>query len=124
VEEIMEAVPYEIHEEDVDEVLNAYDPEWPEDDRREARQHVMRHVRDLDEIVRSAPEEETANAHSEAFRAGSIGDRPGDREFDRREMALAAIEDLLIRDRFIELDTDESRVFPVIGEPDSERDDG
>src|SRR5688572_28859198 len=124
MEKIMEAVPYEFHEDDVDQVLNAYDPDWPEDDRREARQHVMRHVQELDEIVRSAPEEETSNARGDAFRAGSIGDRPGDRESDRREMALAAIEDLLIRDRFIELDTGESRVFPVIGHQDSERDDG
>jgi hypothetical protein len=119
----MDAVPYEIRPEDVDEVLNAYDMSWPEEERNEARRHVMRHVTELDEMVRSVPEEETGNARSRDNRAGFLGDRAGDREGSRREMALAAIEDLLIRDRFIELASDESRVFPATTDQDTERDD-
>ena len=119
----MEPVPYEIREEDIDEVLSAYegagDGEWPEDRRREARAHVMRSVKDLDDAVRTAPEERRRSAG----RTGSIGDRPGDNSPERREMALAAIEDLLIRDGFIELSDGETRAFPVAVERDSERND-
>jgi hypothetical protein len=131
----MEPVPYEIREEDVDEVLDAYEPVggggWPEATRQEIRQHVMSNVLDLDDVVRSAaeaPVEETAAGAAgavggPAHRAGEAGERPGDRAPARRDAALAAIEDLLIRDGYIDLDPDEARVFPVTGEQDTERDD-
>ncbi len=121
----MEPVPYEIREEDVDEVLNAYEPmgggDWPEDTRREARRHVMRSVVDLDEIVRSVPEDDPTVTEGLPGPAGAIAEHPGDAAPARREMALAAIEDLLIRDGFIELDPDETRVFPATTTHDTER---
>jgi hypothetical protein len=123
----MDAVPYEIRDEDVDEVLEAYEPvgggEWPEDARREVREHVMRHVLDLGETVRSASEDPSDRLGAAGDRMGGIGDRPGERAPERREMALAAIEDLLIRDGYLQVAEDEGRVFPVTGEPDTERDD-
>jgi len=103
----MEPVPYLISEEDVDEVLSAYEPVgggvWTEDARREARQHVMRNVLDVDDPVRTAVEEDRPDA--------------------RRELALAAIEDLLIRDGLIDLTDREKRVFPVVTYRDDEHDD-
>lgn len=123
----MDPVPYEIREEDIDEVLDAYEPtgggDWPEERRRDVRSHVMRNVTDIDETVRSASEDPSDALGAAGDRAGSIGDRPGDRAPERRDMALAAIEDLLIRDGYIELDADEARAFPVTAEADTERDD-
>jgi hypothetical protein len=123
----MDAVPYEIREEDVDEVLDAYEPvgggDWPEERRQEARAHVMDNILDMDETVRSASEDPSDGQGAAGDRAGGIGDRPGERAPERRDMALAAIEDLLIRDGFLDLEADESRVFPVTGEPDTERND-
>ena len=111
----MDPVPYEIKEEDVDEVLGAYEPagggEWPEERRREAREHVMRHVLELGETIATAPED---RRHAVERRASPVSERPGDAAPDRREMALAAIEDLLIRDGYIDADPDEPRTFPVI----------
>lgn len=121
----MEPVPYEIRESDVDEVLNAYEPtdggDWPDGEREKARSHVMRNVEDLDVTVRSAAEDE--NRSAEYDRSGPISDHPGDRAPARRQMALAAIEDLLIRDGFIDIDDDEGRVFPATTEHDDEHDD-
>ncbi len=123
----MEPVPYEIREEDVDEVLDAYEPTgggaWPEDRRQEAREHVLRNVVDLDDTIRSASEDPTDALGEAGDRMGSMSDRPGDRSPARREMALAAIEDLLIRDGFIDIDDDEGRAFPAISEPDTEHED-
>ena len=82
-------VPYEIKEEDIDEVLGSYGVE-SDDVRNAARAHVMRSVRDIDDVVRTAT--------------------------DRRETALAAIEDVLISDGFIEAADDEPRVFPVVAD--------
>lgn len=98
----MEPVPYTVREADVDEVLGAYG-DLPEDTREAAREHVLRNVLDIDEIVRTAPEAQPQ---------------------ERREAALAAIEDLLIRDGFIDLAADEPRIFPITVQRDSERDDG
>jgi len=102
----MEPVPYLISEEDIDEVLSAYEPVgggmWTEEARRAAKDHVMRHVLDIDDPVRTAPEENRS---------------------DRREVALAAIEDLLIRDGLIDLTDREKRVYPVVTYQDNEHDD-
>jgi hypothetical protein len=123
----MDPVPYEIREEDVDEVLDAYEPvgggTWSEEARGEIRDHVLRHVLELGETIRSAAEGPADAQGEPGERVGDVADRPGDREPARRDMALAAIEDLLIRDGYIDLDADEPRVFPVTGEADTERDD-
>lgn len=123
----MDAVPYEIREEDVDEVLDAYEPvgggDWPEEARQEARAHVMGNILDVGETVRSASEDPSDALGAAGDRAGGIGDGPGERGPERRDMALAAIEDLLIRDGFLDLAADESRVFPVTGEADTEQND-
>lgn len=97
----MDPVPYTIREADVEEVLTAY--ETPADTRAAARDHVMKQVMEIDEIVRTAPEQ-----------GGN----------DRQELALAAIEDILIRDGFVDLAADESRIYPVSFTRDTERDDG
>lgn len=113
----MDAVPYEIKEEDIDEVLDAYEPtgggDWPEERREEARAHVMENVLDVNETVRSASEDPSDALGAAGDRMGNVGDRPGDRAPARREMALAAIEDLLIRDGYLDVDSDEERVFPA-----------
>ena len=108
----MEPVPYEVREEDVDEVLGAY---GVSDMREEAVRHVMRHVRDIDEIVRSAPETSTEFDALHRDTVEPISTRAGDQSADRREMALAAIEDLLISGGYLASSTD-ARVFPVIRE--------
>jgi hypothetical protein len=112
----MDAVPYEIRVEDVDEVLNAYAPAsgaWPDEVREQAIRYVMSNVVDLNETVRTAPEGSADEVRGAENRAGPVSDRPGDRSEDRRELALAAIEDLLIRDGFIDVDADEPRTFPA-----------
>ena len=105
----MEPVPYEIREEDIDEVLGAYGATAIRDD---AVRHVMQHARDIDEIVRTAPETSTDYAALHRDRVESIGTRAGEQSNDRREMALAAIEDLLIRDGILDATTE--RIFPVV----------
>lgn len=118
----MKPVPYEIREDDVDEVLNAYEPagggDWPEEARSQARSHVMRHVTEIDETVRSASEDPSDALGAAGDRMGDAADRPGDRAPARRGMALAAIEDLLIRDGFVTPGADEERVFPIAGGSD------
>ena len=124
----MDPVPYEIAEEDIDEVLDAYEPtgggDWPEERREEARAHVMKNVLEIDETVRSASEDPSDSLGAKGDRMGDAADRPGDRAPARREMALAVIEDLLIRDGYIDLEADEERVFPVSTEAGSARDEG
>ena len=115
----MDPVPYEIKHEDVDQVLDAYEPtgggDWPEERREEARAHVMDNVLELDETIRSASEDPSDALGGAGDRMGAEADRPGDRAPAREEMALAAIEDLLIRDGFLDVDADEERVFPATG---------
>jgi hypothetical protein len=116
----MQPIPYEIREEDVDEVLSAYDSvagnDWSEDDRVEARRHVMRRVIEINETVQTAPEDRRVSARENAedeSRGRPVTKGPGELPSARRDMALAAIEDLLIRDGFIETSPNEKRVFPV-----------
>jgi hypothetical protein len=114
----MDPVPYEIREEDVDEVISAYETvgggDWTEEDRVEARQHVMRNVVELNDTVRTAPEERRVRNRDLGDGVHPVGMRPGGESSARRDMALAAIEDLLIRDGFIDVADDEGRVFPVL----------
>jgi hypothetical protein len=121
----MDPVPYEIREEDVDEVISAYESvgggDYTEEDRVEARRHVMRNVIELNETVSTAPEERRVGRREFGDRSKPIGIRPGDQSNARREMALAAIEDLLIRDGFIDTAEDEKRVFPVVTNTDESR---
>jgi hypothetical protein len=121
----MDPVPYEIREDDVDEVISAYESvgggDYTEEDRVEARRHVMRNVIELNETVSTAPEERRVGRREFGDRSQPIGIRPGDQSNARREMALAAIEDLLIRDGFIEVTEDEDRVFPVVPNADEAR---
>lgn len=113
----MDPVPYEIREDDIDEVLNAYEPagggDWPEERREEAHAHVMDNVLDLNETVGSASEDPSDALGAAGDRMGDVGDRPGERAPARRGMALAAIEDLLIRDGYLDVGEDEERVFPA-----------
>lgn len=113
----MDPIPYEIKEEDVDEVLDAYEPAgggaWPEGRREEARAYVMKNVLDLDDTVRSASEDPSDALGGAGDRMGAEAERPGDRSPARRQAALAAIENLLIDDGYIDVDDDEDRVFPA-----------
>ena len=117
----MEPVPYRIREEDIDEVLTAY--EAPEDVRSAARAHVLRQLVDIDDVVRTGPET------PDAPRRGAFGDIVDERERlnnlspVRRELALASIEDELIRGGFVELNPGETRMYPFAEGHDTERDD-
>jgi hypothetical protein len=114
----MDPVPYVIREEDIDEVMNAYASmgrdDWTEEERREARRHVMRHVIELNEEVRTAPEDRRRGPRTAADVAQPVGTGPGENSEFRREAALAAIEDLLIRGGYLDAAPDEERVFPVV----------
>lgn len=121
----MAMIPYEIRVEDVDEVLSAYEStggsEWTDDRRREAHGHVMRNVTDLNDTIRTAPDERRIRPRGGTGDAEVDGSQPRD-DSPRRDLALAAIEDLLIRDGFIDVSADEERVFPAVPQPNS-RDD-
>ena len=107
----------------VDEVLNAYESTGStldEERRREARAVVMRNVLSLDEMIGTAAEDGRLDTE---LRAGPLANRPGDASPERRDMALAAIEDLLIDEGFIEPAEGESRVFPVRTVRDTDRSD-
>jgi hypothetical protein len=109
----MEPVPYEIREDDVDEVLSAYastGSDWTDAQRREARDIVMRNVLDLNDTVRAAPEDRRITSRGDD-RAVDAGSRPGDASAARRDLALAAIEDLLIREGFLDETDGDERVF-------------
>jgi hypothetical protein len=122
----MQPIPYRIRAEDIDEVLSAYEPvgggEWTDDARASARAHVLRNVVEVDEVVKTALEDERGLrdvfARVRSVEQGAVPDEP-----IRREVALAAIEDLLIRDGFLALDERETRVFPVVTNQDDERED-
>lgn len=115
----MDAVPYEIREDDVDEVLSAYEAtgggNFSDDDRKAAREHVMKNVVDIDDTVRTAAPDTVPDSREAGDHTSPIGIRPGEDSPARRGMALAAIEDLLIRDGFLDVTDDEQRVFPVTG---------
>jgi hypothetical protein len=116
----MQPIPYEIREDDVDEVLSAWESvggsTFTDEVRREARAHVMRHVLDINEEVQTAPEDRRTVARVDAEdepRQRPLTKGPGELPSMRRDVALAAIEDLLIRDGFIDAAPDEERVFPI-----------
>lgn len=104
-------IPYHIREADIDEVLNAYGA--PAEVRAAARQHVLQQVQDIDEIVRTAPETEGDQQSIHRDVLGAADDRPGDRSSDRRELALAAIEDVLITEGYVEPENPEARLYPI-----------
>jgi hypothetical protein len=108
----MEPVAYEVREEDVDEVLGAYGARADVRDR--AVQHVMQHVRDIEDVVRTAPETTADAAHIQRNIVEPISTRAGDQSDARRELALGVIEDLLITDGFIDATSADARVFPVV----------
>ena len=81
--------------------------------RMVAREHVMRYVTEIDEVVRTAPEVPLERLLVDRYEGGEA-DRPGDMSAARQEMALAVIEDILIRDGFIELFPNEKRIYPAI----------
>src|SRR4051812_35538212 len=103
----MEPVPYEIREDDVYEVLGAY---GAAENRDDAVRHVMARVRDINEIVRTAPEtpRDEGRLHRDILEPEAA--RPGDQSDARRDLALAAIEDVLITGGFVEAAA-EARVF-------------
>lgn len=109
----MEPVPYEIRVDDVDEVLTAHETDWTDAERAEARSHVLRNVMELNEAVRSTPEDESGARHDLSARVQPEAGHPGDASPARRDMALAAIEDLLIRDGFIDIEGDDDRIYPM-----------
>jgi hypothetical protein len=119
----MDPMPYEIRQEDVDEVLSAYEStggsEWTPDRRREAHGHVMRNVSDLNDTIRTAPDERRIRPRGGTGDAETEGSQPRD-DSPRRDLALAAIEDLLIRDGFLDVRADEDRVFPAVPRRDSD----
>lgn len=83
-------IPYRITDEDIDEVLAAYSV--PDDAREEALMDVRRRLLDIDEDVRTVPDDLA----------------------ERREMALAEIEDILINDRIINAMPGEGRIYPPV----------
>lgn len=114
----MDPVPYQIREEDIDEVLSAYEPaaggEWTDDERKSVHAHVMRHVMDLNDAVRTAPEDAVGGDRRTSSMAEPAAARPGAASPARREMALAAIEDLLIDEGVVDAPADDRRVFPIV----------
>jgi hypothetical protein len=118
----LDPVPYRIRDEDIDEVLSEYDT--PDDVRSAAHAHVMRHVLDIADIVRTAPETPSSQPRLAGIDFEMGSEDPGDLSPDRREAALAGIEDLLLRDGFLELSAGEQRLFPISTRRDSERADG
>lgn len=110
----MDPVPYEIREDDVNEVLSAYEAtggSWTPEDRAAALDIVMRNVTDLNETIRTAPEDRRMMTRG-TERAHPVSMRPGDESPERRDLALAAIEDVLIREGFLDISADEERIFP------------
>ena len=122
----MEPIPYRVQIEDVDEVLSAYEAagggEWTEEERELARAHVLRNVLDIDDTVTVTPEDVRSTQNTE-LRVLDANEEQLEDGPVRREAALAAIEDLLIRDGFITLSATEKRVFPIVTVHDDERDD-
>ncbi len=122
----MNPMPYRIEQQDVDEVLSAYEPvsggAWTEESRQSARAHVMRNVLDIDETVTTAPEDERSTLDT-LVRVQARADDPAAGGSPRREAALAAIEDLLIRDGFLTISDREKRVFPAVTSRDDEHND-
>jgi hypothetical protein len=105
-------IPYHIRDVDIDEVLNTYAA--PDEVRAAAHQLVMQRVLDINELVRMAPE----TAHDQRLihrdTLGSGNEHPGDQAPERRELALAAIEDILITAGFVEPDSPENRLYPIV----------
>jgi hypothetical protein len=119
----MQPIPYEVREEDIDEVLSAYESvgggTFTEEERKDARRHVMRHVLDINEEVHTVPEDRRVASRVDAQdepRQRPVTKGPGELPSSRRDMALAVIEDMLIRDGFIDAAPDEARIYPVIGD--------
>lgn len=108
----MEPRPYQITNEDIDEVISAHESvdhnDFSEQELAVMRAHIMDNILEVDEVSSTAPETDFVATDQARIPSEDDGKDPS---FARKEAALAAIEDILIRDGYIVVDSDEERVF-------------